>query len=306
MKKSDSVYTAEKNTADRKDRDVEDRAPRDGAIVLVLEQLVEKEQAEEERGVGDRAARRSGGCRRARPRTRIEQRIERKERHVRALVALASRCRCSARRPTAPRRRAARDVDSWTCVPARWPMMTAASSAMTMMAMRVATKSISTSRTVWLKRAAMSTLTTQKSVAANKKRRAPCVSCGGSTNVSHSSKERQPRSARRSAASAASVIPGAARKVARVADPRGQRQRRRRARCRRAAADLGERRAWRRDDHRVPCEEPEREAAQTRRRDTPAAQPEPSNSPKASGRECATVARAAYRRSTATLVLNRK
>ena len=67
-------------------------------------------------------------------------------------------------------------------------MMTAASSAMTMMAIRVAAKSISTSRTVWLKRAAMSTLPTQASVTANKKRRAPCVSCGARTNVSHSTR----------------------------------------------------------------------------------------------------------------------
>ena len=55
----------------RKDRDVEDRAPRDGAVVFVLDQLVEIEQAEEERGVRDEQPGDRDGCRRATPTIRI-------------------------------------------------------------------------------------------------------------------------------------------------------------------------------------------------------------------------------------------
>ena len=72
----------------REDRDVEDRAVRDVAVVLVLDQLVEVEQREE-------AARR---WRSASPAIRWlpieladdadQQRIERKERHVGAVVAV--------------------------------------------------------------------------------------------------------------------------------------------------------------------------------------------------------------------------
>ena len=52
----------------REDRNVEDRAPRDRAVVFVLEQFVEKEQAEEERRRWRSAVRRSDGCRPALPR----------------------------------------------------------------------------------------------------------------------------------------------------------------------------------------------------------------------------------------------
>ena len=71
----------------RKDRNVKDRAPRDRAVVFVLEQLVEIEQAEEERGVRDEQA---GNEMIARERSddSYQQRIEREERHVGALIAL--------------------------------------------------------------------------------------------------------------------------------------------------------------------------------------------------------------------------
>ena len=55
-------------------------------------------------------------------------------------------------------------------------MMTAASSAMTMIATRVATKSISTSRTVWLKRAAIEHFADAEERRGDEERaRAPCV-----------------------------------------------------------------------------------------------------------------------------------
>ena len=102
----------------RKDRNVEDRAARDRAVVFVLEQLIEIEQAEEERGVRNRAGRRSGGCRRAL--RRLESAADRAGRTpCRCPDILASRCRCSGRRPSVPRPRAAGAIDSCTCVPAR-------------------------------------------------------------------------------------------------------------------------------------------------------------------------------------------
>ena len=150
---------------------------------------------------------------------------------------------------------------------------------MTMIAARVATKSIETSRTVWLKRAAMSTLPTQNSADGDDEEARAVRQLRRQDERQPQKQERHPRQ-RVVVQRAHERDAGAARKVARVADPEPRRLRRCRRRCAASSPSSLSGAMVTRNDQRVPRKKAEGEARE-RDRDESAIQPAAKQSPRA-------------------------
>ena len=206
-----------------------------------------------------------------------QERIEREERHVRSLVALGRDVEVVHGVPAPPHREQQVRSTLGRACPARWPMMTAASSAMTMMAARVATKSIKHFAHGLVEARRDEDFERRRRAPRRRRRcRAPCVSCGRQDERQPQQQERHPRE-RVVLQRARERDAGAARKVARVAEPQRRARRRRRRASAPSSPSCAQRRVVARNDERVPGKEAEGQAGQHDGRAT-ASQPGASSS----------------------------